>query len=150
MKIFTSIFVATIIALSTFITPAVASTPLDVNILSDMSNWPGGTFESSGPAMESGLICKDGIVNDVAATSAGGNSSILILFVHKHFVCNDESGSFEMDLIVRIAPSQTTGRWLVVAGSGNYEGLSGEGVVYATYSDSGGVLDTYAGRLIMH
>ncbi len=149
MKKITYLIIAIILAFIVFITPAAASTPQDVTILSDMSGWPNGTFEASGPAVEAGSICPTGTVVDYTASTAAGQGSVLILFVHKHFECSDGSGSFEMDLNVRLGSNGTYARWLIVSGSGAYGNLFGEGWVYATYTESG-LYDTYSGKLDLH
>jgi hypothetical protein len=129
--------------------PAVAAAPADVTILSEMSLSSGtGTFEASGPAVEAGILCPEGSVNDDNISAVGWQSNqVLILFVHKHFACNDGSGSFEMDLNVRIAPTGTTARWIVVAGDGNYERLAGNGGLVATAVSEVILIDTYSGKM---
>ncbi len=149
MKLTTSIVCVAILIFAIFVPAAAASTPQDVTIVSDMSALPNGTFEATGPAVEAGILCPAGTVHDESVSAVGGQSPVSILFVHKHFECNDGSGSFEMDLNVRIASSGTLGRWLVVSGSGDYERLHGEGAVYATYTDTG-LYDTYTGKLDVH
>ncbi len=149
MKLITSIIAAAILTLAVFISPAAASTPLNVTILSDMSAWPNGTFEASGPAVDAGFICPAGTVVDASASTAGGQGAVLVLFVHKQFVCSDGSGSFEMNLNVLIGSNGTFARWLIVSGSGDYASLSGEGNVSATYTESG-LYDTYTGKLDLH
>ena len=148
MKLFTSLIITVVLAGAIFVAPAAAFTPQDVMIFSDMSTWPSGTFEASGPAVDAGFICPVGTVSDEVTSTAGGQSPVLILFVHKHLVCDDGSGTIEMDLNVQIASSGTTARWFIVAGSGRYQNLSGEGSVYATYTDSG-FYDTFSGKLFI-
>ncbi len=149
MKIIIPIISVAILILAIFVPPAAAFAPQDVTIISDMSALPNGTFDAEGPAVEAGILCPSGTVHDESVSAVGGQSPISILFVHKHFECNDGSGSFEMDLNVRIASSGTLGRWLIVSGSGDYERLHGEGDVYATYTDTG-LSDTYNGKLDIH
>lgn len=147
MKLLYSITIAVIIAIAINVAPAMASTPMDVTILSDMSAWPYGTFQASGPAVDAGLICPSGRLTDISGSTAGKQNPNLILFVHKHFVCDDGSGMFEMDLNVRIAESGFTVRWLIVAGDGSYLNLSGEGDIQ-TAVINGTIYDIYSGKLL--
>ena len=148
MKI--SLTLALIVALIGSVVPAAASSPVNVKITSAMVFLGDtGTFEASGPAVEAGLICPEGNVYDTKYRSAGDQSNQFInLFVHKLFVCNDGSGSFEMDLNVRIfTPPETTGTWRVVEGEGPYARLHGNGKLTAHREDEDTVIDLYTGCL---
>lgn len=128
-----------------------ATTPDDVTIVSEMSvPDASGTFDASGPAVDAGIICPHGNVYDLEARAVGYQSNRLtILFVHKLFVCDDESGSFEMDLNVRLvySPQETTAEWRVVAGDEAYARLRGNGKLTAFYPGGDVVIDTYTGGL---
>jgi hypothetical protein len=148
MKI--SLTLALIFALVFSVMPAAASTPSNVTIVSEMDFLGStGSFEASGPAVEAGLICPEGDVYDTDYRSAGTQSNRFInLFVHKLFVCADGSGSFEMDLNVRIsAPLPTKGTWRVVAGEGSYARLHGVGKLTAQRTGENTVTDLYKGSL---
>jgi hypothetical protein len=156
-SVFGTTMVATmafVLALALLTVPAAASAPADVTILSEMvlppDAAPYGTFVASGPAVDAGILCPAGDVFDVETRAAGYQSGRLVmLFVHKHFVCTDGSGSFEMNLNVQGAPAWprgTTAEWRVVAGDGDYAGLQGEGTPTADVAP-GMVTDHYTGRL---
>ena len=148
MKI--SLTLVMIIALVSSAVPVAASSPVNVTILSEMDFLGDtGTFEASGPAVEAGIICPQGNVYDKEYRDAGYQSKkFLNLFVHKLFVCTDGSGSFEMDLNVRIyAPTKTTATWRIVEGEGAYVQLHGNGKLSAYRADEYTVIDLYTGSL---
>ena len=149
MKIVTSIIIAFILTATLATIPAAASTPAGVTIVSEMSLSDAfGSFTASGPAVDAGIICPEGSVTDINVSAVGWKSNqVVILFVHKLFVCSDGSGSFEMDLNVRIAPTGTTARWIVAAGDGPYEHLMGNGGLFATRVSDDILIDTYSGKL---
>ena len=140
-----------VVALAVSAAPAAASAPDDVTIVSEMSVPDfSGTFDASGPAVDAGIICPHGNVYDLEARAVGYQSNRLTnLFVHKRFVCDDESGSFEMDLNVRLvySPQETTAEWRVVAGNEAYARLRGNGKLTAFYPGGEVVIDTYTGDL---
>jgi hypothetical protein len=140
-----------VLALALTVAPAAASAPEDVTIVSEMSvSAAAGTFEASGPAVDAGVICPAGDVYDLSSRAAGYQSNNhLNLFVHKLFVCSDESGAFEMDLNVRIvfSPQETTAKWRVVAADGAYAGLHGNGKLTAVPVTEDILIDTYTGGL---
>ena len=140
-----------VLALAVSAVPAAASPPDNVTIVSEMSvPDASGTFDASGPAVDAGIICAHGNVYDLEARAVGYQSTRLtILFVHKLFVCDDESGSFEMDLNVRLvySPQETTAQWRVVAGDEAYARLRGNGKLTAFYPGGEVVIDTYTGGL---
>jgi hypothetical protein len=145
-----SLTLALIVALVVSVVPAAASSPLNVTIVSAMVFLGDtGTFEASGPAVEAGIICPRGDVYDTIYSSAGPESKRFInLFVHKLFVCADGSGSFEMDLNLKIySPPRTMGTWRVVEGEGAYARLHGNGKLTAHREDEDTVIDLYIGRL---
>ena len=139
-----------IAALIGWVVPVAASSPVNVKIKSPMVFLGNtGTFEASGPAVEAGLICPEGDVYDTKYHSAGSDSKRFInLFVHKQFVCADGSGSFEMDLNLRIfSPPRTKGTWRIVGGDGAYARLHGNGKLSASEAADNIVIDLYHGKL---
>lgn len=149
------ITVLLIVSLFGMATPAAASTPADVTIVAIMqpqSEDPiapyAGTFEASGPAVDAGILCANGVVEDIANPAVGWQSDQVInLYVHKHFVCNDGSGTFEMDMHVLIAPKGVTARWIITAGDGLYARLFGSGRLTATWLSENMLEDMYFGNL---
>jgi hypothetical protein len=145
-----ALILAMIAALVGSVVPAAASSPVNVKITSAMVFLGNtGTFEVSGPAVEAGLICPEGNVYDTKYRSAGSDSKRFInLFVHKLFVCADGSGSFEMDLNLRIfSPPRTKGTWRIVDGDGAYARLHGNGKLSASGAVENIVIDLYTGKL---
>ena len=145
-----TVAVSLLLAIALITVPASASPPEQVTIVSHMSlSTATGTFEASGPAVDAGAICPSGDVYDLSYRAAGYQSKTqLNLFVHKLFVCADGTGTFEMDLNVRIVFSQeTTAKWRVVAGDGPYTDLHGNGKLTALSVDEDHLIDTYVGQL---
>jgi hypothetical protein len=109
-------------------------------------------FFASGPAVDAGLLCSTGHVStspvDWSAPLGGGTFAILSMI--KYFVCDDGSGTFDVELRVRcdLLTGNTSGRWSVVAGTGNYANLTGYGGLLGIYRGSDNtVLDVYDGKL---
>ena len=146
-----SLAFATILALSVSVAPAAASAPENVTIVSEMSlSAASGTFDASGPAVDAGVMCAQGDVYDLQYRAAGFQSNRLMnLFVHKLFVCADGTGTFEMDLNVRIvfSPPETTAIWRVVDGDSSYLRLHGNGKLTAFPVNEDILIDTYTGSL---
>ena len=148
-KILAAVSIAVILA---FISaPVAASTPDQVTIISNMSISSGsGTFEASGPAVEAGVICSAGEVYDNVRLVTAYQGPILVnLYLRKIFVCSDGSGSFAMDLKVRIFndPYLALPQWVVVDGVGPYARLRGTGGISAAMIDADNLIDTYTGKL---
>ena len=155
-KLFTSVTIAVVFALTLSIAPVAATPPADVTIVSDMHPVTGpidpfdGTFVASGPAVDAGIICPSGGVDDISNPAVGWQSHemrIIILSVHKHFTCDDGSGSFEMNMRVRIAPTGITAQWIIVGGDGPYSRLFGAGNLYAEWISENLLRDHYSGGL---
>src|SRR5215207_6548331 len=75
------VIVATTLALIAAAAPASAAAPKAVEIVSPMTFAPPGefnfgTFEASGAAVEEGLICDSGEVNDTGIILAGEQSRV--------------------------------------------------------------------------
>jgi hypothetical protein len=144
-----------IAALLSITSPVAASTPADVTIVSIMHPQPNdpiapfsGTFVASGPAVDAGLLCGEGDVQDIVNPARGWQSSqVITLYVHKHFMCSDGSGSFEMNMQVLIAPTRSTARWNITAGEGSYTRLFGAGGLTAVWLSEYDLEDTYFGKL---
>ncbi len=144
-----------IAALLAAATPVAASQPSGVNIVAIMDpnsqdpNGPmSGTFEASGPAVDAGLLCSAGAVQDVENPAyAWRSNQIIVLYVHKHFVCSDERDTFEMNMRVLLGPNGTVARWVITGAGGSYAGLLGAGSLSGTALEDGRYQDTYSGGL---
>lgn len=136
-------------------TPVAASTPADVSIVAVMNPQPedptapfSGTFVAYGSAVDAGVLCNSGIIQDIANPATGWRSNqVIILHVHKHFMCDDGSGMFEMDIEVPVTPAGTPARWVIRAGDGLYVRLFGAGGLTATWLSENELQDTYFGSV---
>jgi len=126
--------------------------PLDVHIEADEVIGPGSDpFIASGPAVDAGIMCPNGDVTDVSASVSGPpNGTFRILRVHKHFVCADGSGTFDIKMVVRLdlITSWTTARWNLIGGTGAYAGLHGTGSLIGIPDvPNTSIYDIYDGKL---
>jgi hypothetical protein len=104
-------------------------------------------FTASGAAVDEGLICPSGLVTDNEAHYSGPpNGSILNVQVEKLFTCDDDSGTFTLQLQVHIDPYMDRASWKVVGGTDAYSGLKGNGKLAGVPADYG-VIDYYGGML---
>ena len=114
-----------------------------------------GLFIASGPAVDSGAICENGVTETLLAnTQQTPNGSHLKIL--KEFLCDDGSGSFFVELRVRIDNrTGTTFNWVVKGGTDVYENLKGNGngfVAFPIFADEPpfdpiGVFDVYEGKI---
>jgi hypothetical protein len=141
-----------LIALLVFCLAAARSAPAQVRIISVMDLSSGtGTFKAFGPAAAAGVICPQGAVTDLNYRVAKETDRYLILHVQKRFECTHGSGAFQMYLRVRLAhdSGDTTAKWRVVGGMGQYADLAGEGRLAGVNLSEGVIRDTYQGRLYL-
>ena len=150
MKRITLKIISVILVLTVFAFPVSANPPEQVTIVSEMDLLTStGTFEAYGAAVDAGVLCPDGTVYDFGLRPVGYQSGLFVnFFIHKLFVCNDSSGSFEMDMNVRLinSTSETTAIWYVVAGSDTYARLRGSGTLTGVPGGENVVIDTYTGK----
>ena len=129
-----------------------AAPPQDVHIVVDeIINTSGETFYASGSAVSAGYVCSTGIVDDISIEASGPpGGSFTILNVLKRFTCGDSSGTFDVRLVVRLdlVTHETTARWNVVGGTGDYSHLHGNGSLVGTPTDPGySIQDVYDGSM---
>lgn len=131
--------------------PVMAAPPLAVHIqVEEYINTSGETFYASGPAIDAGAICATGSVYDEFVGAADAGSSLRILRIIKHFDCADGSGTFDVSMIVQLdlVTNETTARWRLTGGSGDYAGLHGNGSLTGDPIDPGeSILDVYDGQV---
>jgi hypothetical protein len=129
--------------------------PLDVEIVAPTSfvepGLPDGTFTTSGPALDDGLICSTGVTYPLETWATGLQSDRLANFhVLKEFVCDDDSGSFFVKLEAHWHFAKTFEynefTWTIQGGTGEYQGLHGSGSGMGNYLSPEVVLDVYTGR----
>ena len=140
--------------------PVSAAKPTAVEIVSHMDfNQEGGfntgDFEASGPAVDEGLICVSGTVEDTRLIFAGFQSPTgrIQIPVRKTFTCDDGSGEIFIKIQVHLdLNAQTeTFSWVVLGGTGDYSDLhgSGGGTTVGDGSDpQTGNFNNYVGFLI--
>ena len=146
-----SVLIALVLLLVS-VSTAFAAPPLDVYIQVD-ELVPGlgldEPFTASGSAVDDGLICAAGLVQDVSVSTSGASSApFRIIQVLKRFTCDD--GTIDVSMIVHLdlATNYTTARWRVVSGTGDYAGLRGNGSLVGTPIVVGeSIHDDYYGSL---
>ena len=120
-----------------------------------------GEFVATGPAVDSGAMCPGGDTVDLytkAAPKMGQSPRGVNLQILKEFTCDDDSGSFQVKLQVRIDFLKwPVFNWVVVGGTGDYEDLKVNGDGFAAFplfdgppgpdSEPIGVFDVYEGKL---
>ena len=109
--------------------PAAATPPSDVNIAveSSLVGDP-SPFSASGPAVDDGVICGEGEVLDATGKVTGFSPTGFNYQGIKHFICEDGSGEFFVNLQARIDfRTGITFNWNVLSGIGEYEDLHGAG-----------------------
>ncbi len=109
--------------------PAGATAPTDVGfeVESSLLGAP-GPFTASGPAVADGVVCAEGLVFDAAGKVTGFSPTGFNFQGVKHFVCEDGSGEFFVNLQARIDFRKGVKfNWNVLRGTGDYATLHGAG-----------------------
>jgi hypothetical protein len=127
--------------------PATAATPptpvtITGTVIFPESGPATGTFTASAP------LCPSGTIEVLGGVFVGFQSNQFArIGVRQLFTCNDGSGSFVLQLTVRLDPTGTTTfRWSVLSGTGDYAKLHGTGTgTGAPIQD--GIVDTYTGTV---
>jgi len=132
--------------------------PEQVTIISPMTFNPVGfnfgTFDASGSAVDNGLLCDSGTVDDTRVSFAGFERGRSVQIpVRKTFTCDDPSGTFFVKIQVHLdfATAMESFSWVVQGGTGAYEHLrrSGRGSTVSDGSDpQTGNINTYVGFLV--
>ncbi len=151
-----SLMVAAVLIAALFgmVTPAAASTPLDVTITvymvpdplnPDSGLWV-GTFEATGAAVDAGLLCSNGTERDLERHLGGVPSRRLVTAqVRKLFTCSG-GGSFELVVNALVSPKGKTGHWVITWGDGSYTALLGNGG-FTSIDLPNAAVDTFYGQL---
>ena len=144
------LFIAAVLAF--YSVPAMAAPPMNVHIVSlETIADNGGTFTITGAAVDSGLVCPTGTTENISNVGTGPDGGdFLNLRVIKRFTCDDLSGTFDVQLLVRLdlVTHYTTARWTVVDGTGDYASLQGRGFLVGTPIDPGkSISDVYDGTM---
>ena len=119
----------TIAVMMALAVPAGASPPTGVHIEVETSFGGPSPFVASGQAVDDGLVCAEGMVDDASGKVAGFSPNGFNFQGVKHFICDDGSGEFFVKLQARIYFSEQPVKfnWNVVGGTGDYEDLHGAG-----------------------
>ncbi|MBI4673576.1 MAG: hypothetical protein HY741_18140 [Chloroflexi bacterium] len=140
-------------------TPVGATPPSDVRIeveatCPENQSCSYGPFNASGPSVDAGLICSRGEMRDIMGQASGYHSGSRINFhIRKLFTCEDGSGSFTLNLQVRLKffPFSDVGDWNVLEGTKGYAKLHGsgklEGVLVSVTETETEILDIYTGQI---
>ncbi len=91
-------------------------------------------FTASGPAVDDGIVCASGTVVDLDIKTKTFRPLYKRLWITKRFYCGDASGTFDVDMVVRLheITGFTTAHWKVVDGTGDYVKLHGNGKLVGT------------------
>jgi hypothetical protein len=151
-KLVLSVLIA-LLTLGLVVMPTMAMKPLKVHIeVPEVIATGPDPFVASGPAVDAGELCAGGTVVDTLSTLGPTLGVVQILYVSKTFTCGDGSGTFDVDMVVKLntITSKTNAKWQIVGGDGAYTGLIGNGKLKGIPFLPGGVgtiLDIYDGRL---
>jgi hypothetical protein len=134
------------------IAPALAAPPLDAHIVVSATIDPDpDPFVASGSAVSAGMLCSSGQATDLSVdVTSPPSGKFNILKVLKHFECDDESGTFDVKLVVKLdlTTHETTAQWIVVGGTGSYAALHGSGKLVGTPIVPGeSITDVYDGKI---
>ena len=136
--------------------PVSAAAPKAVEIVSPMTFAPPGefnfgTFEASGPAVDAGLICASGDVNDTGIILAGEQSrrGRIQIPVWKTFTCPDGELYIRIQVHLDLETFTETFSWVVLGGTGAYADVPGGGSGFSFSDDPNvGNVNVYSGFLI--
>lgn len=146
---FISLFVGVLLlALNVSVVSAIAPSPVHIEVEEQFGIGSIDPFTASGTAVDNGLICAAGTVEDIANSTNDPGGPFRIIWALKRFDCGD--GTFDLEMVVRLDLStrNTTARWRIIQGTGAYVGLKGLGsLVGITNYPAPGILDIYDGKL---
>jgi hypothetical protein len=145
------------LALATVIAPVAAASAQQVHIVSQVTFDPAGnygTFEASGGAVDTGLVCATGSFVDTGLGFHGYQSGRKVqVLVFKTFTCPGQ-GTFDikMQINANFDGTESFG-WVVQGGTGAYANLRGGGtgstvpIFDPQTGDETGNINTYDGLL---
>jgi hypothetical protein len=101
--------------------------------------------------VDDSVICATGFVEDTYSTDyKPANNNFRFLFIEKLFTCNDFTGTFTIEMKVKLnqLTGDTTAKWEFTGGTGAYTGLQGKGKLVGTPIIQGiSILDVYTGKV---
>jgi hypothetical protein len=150
------IAIAAMLAALAFAAPASAASRNAVEIVSPMTFAPPGefnfgTFDASGAAVDAGLICESGDVNDTGIILAGeqSRSGKIQIPVYKTFTCPDGELFIRIQVHLDLETFTETFTWVVLGGTGAYANVQGGGTGYSFSDDPNvGNVNVYSGYLM--
>lgn len=123
--------------------------PLGVNfVVHTVFADQGGPFTATGFAVDYGLVCAAGHTELISSTQtslksfAGTNYHVVY-----QFVCDDQSGTFDVKLSVRIDHKGDNFNWTIIGGTDAYAALHGSGQGYGVQTTQAFVDDYYYGAI---
>jgi hypothetical protein len=148
--------IAATLAALTVAVPASAVARRSVEIVSPMTFAPPGefnfgTFDASGAAVDAGLICESGDVNDTGIILAGEQSRVgkIQIPVYKTFTCPDGELFIRIQVHLDLNSFTETFSWVVLGGSGAYANVRGGGTGFSFSEDPNvGNVNVYSGYLM--
>jgi hypothetical protein len=128
-----------LLALALLVVPmsnAAAAPPLGVHIeVDEIIGGSGELFLASGSAVDAGVLCPFGKVNELSTEVSSPGGGFTNLRVLKEFICGDDnSNTFFVRMNVRLnnTTGETTARWRFAGGTGAYTSLHGNGSLVGT------------------
>ncbi len=141
---------AAVFLLALNVSAVFAAAPEPVHIV--VEEFPGSAipepFTASGAAVDSGLFCASGLVEDLEITYNDPGGPYQMIWALKRFTCGDGTIDLRMVVQLDLVTLDTTAHWRILGGTGAYEGLKGHGsLVGISNNPDPGILDIYDGVL---
>ncbi len=149
-KIFAVLASVILLALNVSVVIAAPPSALHIEVLEWIGVGGSEPFVISGAAVTQGKICAAGMVEDLQITSNNPNGPFQKIWATKRFTCGDGSGTFDLDMVVKLDVNtrNTTANWHIVSGTGSYMNLKGNGKLVGTAQIPGAtILDVYDGKV---
>jgi len=152
-RVFSIVLGVLLLAVNVTAVVAAPPEPIHIEVTEFPDSWPTNhePFVATGLAVDHGLVCATGTVLDLNITSNQPSGPFLILWVDKRFTCDDLSSTFDVTMVVKLdlATNNTTARWRIVGGTGQYAGLKGRGSLVGTSNlpAEPSILDVYDGKV---
>jgi hypothetical protein len=131
--------------------PVGAATQQPVTIVTVNDKTTGtGTFEASGSAVDSGLVCAEGMVVDTDHVFGGYESGRKVqVQARKEFTCADGSGTFFVKIQIHAEfGGDEPFTWVVQGGTGDFNGLGGAGDGMTSENTATDNVNTYDGFMV--
>jgi len=139
------------LVLTAIAAPVGAATPQQVSIVTVNDKTTGtGTFQATGAAADSGVVCAQGTVVDTDHVFGGYESGRKVqVQARKEFTCADGSGTFFVKIQIHaVFGGDEPFSWVVQGGTGDYEGLGGAGDGVTSDNTATDNVNTYSGFLV--